>query len=202
MSIEEDKKETLNYNELVNEIEKIGYYSLPAGTVADIRFVNGEPVEIPINDRNNNPIGETLKTYDGGQSEIPKVKLIDEIMIGSVIYHSFESGETELTITSPALIESQKRLNDWLNNLANGYEISDQYIEEGHEEEHTGPVDISMYVHNHPEMAEEIQKKEKELTDERDRLQMEVNIEFMRKIGHPVPDENTLLGVSVIVNAE
>ncbi len=80
-------------------------------------------------------------------------------MLGSVVSHDFLTGETELTITSPELVDFEKRRNEWYANLAKRYKISDDYIDEEHGEKNTGPVDISLYIKDYPKIADEILRK-------------------------------------------
>ena len=122
-------------------------------------------------------------------------------MLGDVAFHHSVTGETEFTITSPELIESNKRRKEWNSNLAKRYEISDNYIDKEHEEKNTGPVDISLYIKDYPKIADEILKEERSLTIERDRLQREAEIEFIKTYGISIPEDKTLLRVSAIIKS-
>jgi hypothetical protein len=121
-------------------------------------------------------------------------------MLGDVAFHHSVTGETEFTITSPELIESNKRRKEWNSNLAKRYEISDNYIDKEHEEKNTGPVDISLYVKDHPENEDEILKEDRFLTEERSRLEHEAERGFIKNLGISTPEGKTLLGVYVCMN--
>ncbi|HOG38779.1 MAG TPA: hypothetical protein PLD95_04935 [bacterium] len=54
MSIEFDSKGDTTYQEITNDIKENGYYSLPAGSVIDVKITTGKPTEIPILDINKN----------------------------------------------------------------------------------------------------------------------------------------------------
>lgn len=203
MSIEEGLREIPEYQEITDGIEQQGYYTLPAGTVVDIKLVSGIPLEVPILDTNNNITGKTAHTYDNTDEKVmSQVELADETMVGGIFSHSFETGDTELMITSHKLVEAQTKLDEWLNSLAKKYEISDQYIDEEHEEKNTGPVDISLYIKDHPEVADEIQEEEKKLTRERNEAQAEAEMEFLKKIGIQLPEDKTLLRVSLLMKTK
>jgi len=201
-TIEKDPSEVFNYQTMSNSIEEKGFYLLPAGHIVDIEIVSGRPIETPITDGNNKPTGKMAKTYDGGRENFPNTELVYETMCGDISFYSPVNGRVGLSVTSPALIEAQKKLDEWLNGLAKKYSISDEYIDKEHEEQFSGHVDRTLYNRDHPDTASEIQEKEKTLTGERDRLQKEVNKDFLKKTGLSIPEGKKLLNVLIYVNAK
>ncbi len=202
MSIEFDSKEDTTYQEITNDIKEKGYYSLPAGSVIDVKITTGTPTEIPILDINKNQTGKIAESYDDiDTKQLNQFQIRQELMLGNVVLHDFTTGETELTITSPELVKLEKRRNEWYANLAKRYRTPDDYIDEEHEEKNTGPIDISLYVKDHPEVADEILKEERSLEIERDRLQREAEIEFLKTYGISIPEDKTLLRVSAVIKS-
>lgn len=202
MSIELDSKEDTTYQEITNDIKEKGYYSLPAGSVIDVKITTGTPTEIPILDINKNQTGKIAESYDDiDTKQLNQFQIRQELMLGDVVLHDFTTGETELTITSPELVKLEKRRNEWYANLAKRYRTPDDYIDEEHEEKNTGPIDISLYVKDHPEVADEILKEERSLEIERDRLQREAEIKFIKTYGISIPEDKTLLRVSAIIKS-
>ena len=202
MSIEFDSKGDTTYQEITNDIKENGYYSLPAGSVIDVKITTGKPTEIPILDINKNQTGRVAESYgDIDTKQLNQFQIKQELMLGDVVSHDFTTGETELTITSPELVDFEKRRNEWYANLAKRYKISDDYIDEEHGEKNTGPVDISLYIKDYPKIADEILKEERSLTIERDRLQREAEIEFIKTYGISIPEDKTLLRVSAIIKS-
>ncbi len=202
MSIEFDSKGDTTYQEITNDIKEKGYYSLPAGSVIDVKITTGKPTEISILDINKNQTGRFAESYgDIDTKQLNQFQIKQELMLGDVVSHDFTTGETELTVTSPELVKLEKRINEWNADLAKRYGISDNYIDEEHEEKNTGSVDISLYVKDHPEIADEILKEERSLEIERGRLQREAEIEFLKTYGISIPEDKTLLRVSAVIKS-
>jgi len=202
MFTEFDSKEDTRYQEITGDIKEKGYYFLPAGSVIDVKITTGTPTEIPIPDINNNQTGKIAESYDNiDTKQLNQFQIRQELMLGDVVSHDFTTGETELTITSPELVKLEKRRNGWYANLAKRYRTPDDYIDEEHEEKNTGSVDISLYIKDYPEIADEILEEERSLTIERDRLQREAEIKFLKTYGISIPEDKTLLKVSAVIKS-
>ncbi len=203
MFTEFDSKEDTRYQEITGDIKEKGYYFLPAGSVIDVKITTGTPTEVPILDINNNPTGKISESYDNiDTKQLNGFSIKQGLWLGGVVLRVSTTGETEFTITSPELVEFEKRRNEWYANLAKKYGISDDYIDEEHEEKNTGPVDISLYIKDNPEVADEILEQERLLTRERDRLQSEAEIEFLKTSGISISEDKNLLRVSVSVKTK
>ncbi len=64
MSIENGSREDAHYQEIANDIKEKGYYSLPAGSVIDVKIITGASTEIPITDINIIPTGNTMESHN------------------------------------------------------------------------------------------------------------------------------------------